>query len=224
VHGLAFAGAIAELALDPLRLSLAILGFNLGIELMQLVVVVSTAPWLMLLARTLAYPFVRVGGALFGGVCALAWIAQRAFGWDNPLDAVVMDLAHRGPVFVAALATVAVAATFAQRAWDQSLERLALTRIDQVYDLLEATMGEESRANVAAITKELPGPLAARVAKALFLHQHAKSVRATRESLAAILCPDAPEAEAVAAVEEALRALEARGLVRREEDGYVIAP
>ena len=39
VHGLAFAGTLANLQLDTGPMALSILGFNLGIELMQLFVI-----------------------------------------------------------------------------------------------------------------------------------------------------------------------------------------
>ena len=51
-------------------------------------------PWLLLLARTRLYPgvrdpCVRVGGALFAGVAALAWITQRVSGQGNAVTAAV---------------------------------------------------------------------------------------------------------------------------------------
>jgi hypothetical protein len=85
VHGLAFASAIAGLGLDPWRMALSILGFNLGIELMQLAVVAAVAPALLLLARDPLYAPVRWAGAGLAGISALGWIAERAFGLANPL-------------------------------------------------------------------------------------------------------------------------------------------
>jgi HupE/UreJ protein len=46
LHGLAFATVLAEFGLGPWRMALCILGFNLGIELMQLAIVAVTVPWL----------------------------------------------------------------------------------------------------------------------------------------------------------------------------------
>jgi hypothetical protein len=111
VHGLAFAGAITELGLDPWRLALAILGFNIGVELMQLFVIAVTVPWLLLLARTPAYVSLRVGGALFGGAAALGWISERALKWSNPFEPLVSSLAHRGVFVVTALALASLVAT-----------------------------------------------------------------------------------------------------------------
>jgi hypothetical protein len=75
VHGLAFATVLAEFGLGPWKMALCILGFNLGIELMQLAVVAATVPWLLLLSCTpvsdiLTYPRIRsnrLGGKSGGG-------------------------------------------------------------------------------------------------------------------------------------------------------------
>jgi hypothetical protein len=96
VHGLAFAGVIAEFGLDSWHRTLSILGFNLGIELMQLAILGLTVPWLLLLARTGVYAAVRVTGAMAAGVAALGWVAQRG-GW-----------------ILAALALLSVASTLRQ--------------------------------------------------------------------------------------------------------------
>ena len=116
VHGLAFAGAIAGFGFSPWYLALSILGFNLGIELMQLAVVALTIPWLLLLSRTHFYTPVRLLGAAFGGVAALTWIGERAFAWPNPLDSFVATLAGHALWIVAALAAAALLATW----WQQS--------------------------------------------------------------------------------------------------------
>lgn len=60
-------------------MALSLPGFNLGIEAMQLAVTALTLPWLILLARTPAYPAVRVGG---GGAWAWTTHSRRwPIGW-----------------------------------------------------------------------------------------------------------------------------------------------
>lgn len=108
VHGLAFAGTLAGLHLDATRMGLSILGFNLGIELMQLFVIAVTMPWLLLLSRTSAYPAVRVGGALVGGVAALAWLAERLTGQANPLTILVASTVPYAPWLLGILAVTAI--------------------------------------------------------------------------------------------------------------------
>jgi hypothetical protein len=113
VHGLAFAGALTDLRLCGARLAVALLGFNLGIEALQIVVVALCFPWLLLLARTPLYTPIRIGGAAFAAIAALGWIAQRALHLPNPCDPVVAAIAARPRALLAALAALTIAA----RAW-----------------------------------------------------------------------------------------------------------
>jgi hypothetical protein len=108
VHGLAFASTLAGLHLDTGRMALSILGFNLGIELMQLFVIAATVPWLLLLSHTPAYPAVRVGGAALAGLAALAWIAERLSGQPNVLTLLIAQLVPHAIWLLGALALGAV--------------------------------------------------------------------------------------------------------------------
>ncbi|MFL5606265.1 MAG: HupE/UreJ family protein [Gemmatimonadaceae bacterium] len=110
VHGLAFASTIAGYGIDPWHTVLTVLGFNVGIELMQLAIVVATVPWLLSLARTPVYAVLRVSGALAAGTAALGWIGERAFGLANPVGPLVEGVASHGLAFVAALAILAILA------------------------------------------------------------------------------------------------------------------
>ena len=112
IHGLAFAGIIAEYGFSPWHMAMSILGFNLGIELMQLVVVAVTIPWLILLSRTRGYTPVRIAGAVFAAIASLCWIGERAFSWSNPFDPVVNALTAHPLWIVAMLAVFALVATF----------------------------------------------------------------------------------------------------------------
>jgi len=96
IHGLAFATTLGELGLGRWERVASILGFNLGIETMQLVVLAVTMPSLVLLSRTRSYSAFRIGGALFAGFASLGWIAERRLGVDNPVDVVVEGVAHHG--------------------------------------------------------------------------------------------------------------------------------
>jgi hypothetical protein len=77
VHGLAFASAIRELQLSGARLVTGVLAFNLGIEAMQMAVILVAAPLLILLARRPSYRLVRQAAALMSAVMAIVWMAQR---------------------------------------------------------------------------------------------------------------------------------------------------
>lgn len=115
VHGLAFASTLAELHLPAGPMAVSILGFNLGIELMQLFVIALVVPWLLLLSRTPDYAAVRVGGAVVAAAAAATWIAERLSGQTNLLAALVGRVAQDAPWLLAALAVGAVASYWRQR-------------------------------------------------------------------------------------------------------------
>jgi hypothetical protein len=94
LHGLAFAATLQNLGLGWWARVGSILGFNLGIETMQLVVVGATMPSLVLLSRTRAYSIFRIGGALFALFASAGWLAERLLNVHTALDAVVDSVAH----------------------------------------------------------------------------------------------------------------------------------
>lgn len=89
VHGFGFAGALQDLGLARGELAAPLLGFNVGVELGQLVLVSVTLPFLLVLRRTAFYRWLIVGG---GSLCiaamALVWLVERVFdivilGWGG---------------------------------------------------------------------------------------------------------------------------------------------
>jgi hypothetical protein len=115
VHGLAFASTLANLRLEAGPMALSILGFNLGIELMQLFVIALTIPWLLLLSCTPAYRTVRLAGAGFAAVAAVAWLAERLTNQRNGLALGVEHVATYAPVGLGMLALLALFFTWRQR-------------------------------------------------------------------------------------------------------------
>ena len=100
IHGLAFAATLDRLALA---------GFNLGIEAMQLAVVAAVLPSLRLLRHTRAYGAFRIGGARAAGVAALGWLAQRTLSLPNLMEAILETAVPHAPwlalvIFLASLA------------------------------------------------------------------------------------------------------------------------
>jgi hypothetical protein len=98
----------------------------------------------------------------------------------------------------------------------------ALTRLDQIYDLVENNIGSEIRAKIAGIAKEIDHPLVQPVAKAICLLQYVRSVHRTPENIAPTLHPALGADSRLTEVREALRVLEAAHKVRRGDDGYRI--
>jgi hypothetical protein len=94
IHGLAFASSMVELGLGRWERVLSILAFNLGIETVQLVVVVAILPSLVLLSRTPVYSLFKTGGALFAGFAAAGWISERLLAVQSPVDMIVGSVAN----------------------------------------------------------------------------------------------------------------------------------
>lgn len=77
VHGMAFATLVSNFGLGAGTRALAILGFNLGIEAVQLGVVLVATPLLIALARWRHGAAVRVVLAGLTGLAALVWLVER---------------------------------------------------------------------------------------------------------------------------------------------------
>ncbi len=114
VHGLAFAATLTGFGFDPWTLVSSVLGFNLGIEAFQLLVILAAMPWLVLLARSRVYGPFRIAGAALTGIAAAAWFAERAFGWVNPIAPLVESVASHALWLLAGLVVLTVAATVAE--------------------------------------------------------------------------------------------------------------
>jgi hypothetical protein len=105
VHGLAFATIIGHFVLEPWQKAQSILGFNIGIEVVQLAVVACVMPALLMLAQSPAYSRLRVAGAALAGVAAIAWIVERATERPNRI-AENIDLALGYAPWLVALLTL----------------------------------------------------------------------------------------------------------------------
>jgi hypothetical protein len=103
IHGLAFAATLGNLGLGRWERVSGVLAFNLGIETMQMIVVGVTLPSLILLSRSRAYSFLRLGGALFAGFASLGWIAERLFGVHHSVDFLINNIAHHAGWIAGAL-------------------------------------------------------------------------------------------------------------------------
>jgi hypothetical protein len=80
VHGFGFASVLSDLGLPKDALVLALVGFNLGVEIGQLAIVAVFLPLAYQLRYTLAYRrLVLTGGSLFIAVLAAVWFVERAF-------------------------------------------------------------------------------------------------------------------------------------------------
>lgn len=114
-HGLAFASVLANLNLSTGPMALSVLGFNIGIELLQLLVIALIIPWLILLAQTDLYKWIRIAGATFAAIAALAWIAERSMGQANFVTDAIQQLSLYAKWCIIFLAFTALLAFLLQK-------------------------------------------------------------------------------------------------------------
>lgn len=123
IHGLAFSTVLADMGVSPSALLVSILGFNLGIEAMQLWIILWIIPWLLLLSQTRAYGWVRLAGALLASVAAAVWMAERVSGKGNVFSPVLSQLPDFASEAIGALAILAIIFFFAQRLATRQLHK-----------------------------------------------------------------------------------------------------
>ncbi|MDQ0596577.1 hypothetical protein QF037_000922 [Streptomyces canus] len=119
-HGMAFSFVLAEMHLSTGQLVTSLLGFNLGIELVQLLLVCLALPSLLVLARLRIQPVLRLAGATLTGTAALGWLADR-LGLPNPVARAADSAGSHTSAMLATLAVTALAAT----AWTLTTRRHA---------------------------------------------------------------------------------------------------
>jgi hypothetical protein len=82
VHGFGFASVLADLGLPQNALLLALVGFNAGVEIGQLVIVSLFLPVAFVLRSTPLYRHVLMtGGSAAVALLALVWFCERAFNF-----------------------------------------------------------------------------------------------------------------------------------------------
>ena len=115
IHGMAFATLLKELHLDTNKLVLSLLGFNIGIELMQLFVIVLVMPWIVILSTYKIYKYVRVTGALLASIAALAWLCERCTNQSNNIAVFLQNNLQNGLWFIFGLACFTIIITVTQK-------------------------------------------------------------------------------------------------------------
>lgn len=113
-HGLGFAGLLEDLGLDRGRKVWSLLGFNIGVELGQVVIIALVFPILFMLRRTALYQHIIRWGSILMAVIATNWFIERAFDVETGLGDIV-DKALRFPRVLAPLALAAIGAYFWQK-------------------------------------------------------------------------------------------------------------
>ena len=93
---------------------LSLFGFNLGVEIGQIVIIMLLFPALFLLRRTIYYPmFIKVASAVLALVAAI-WAIERIFETSLGIDDVLERFTRRPRVFVLIAIATAIAAAIRQ--------------------------------------------------------------------------------------------------------------
>ena len=104
VHGLAFSSILSEIKLSGSEMAYSILGFNIGIELMQLFVLLLIVPWLLILSQYPIYKWIRIVGATLSIIAAIGWLIERITLNPNFISLNIEYLANYGKYVVLFLA------------------------------------------------------------------------------------------------------------------------
>lgn len=105
IHGLAYSSIISDSGLSAGRLVLSIIGFNLGVLVMQMLIMVFFAPWFFIAAESSLYRIVKYTVALVGIFLSLFWIYEIVSGKGSQVIVALNMLIGR-PVWVVAFTAV----------------------------------------------------------------------------------------------------------------------
>jgi len=86
-HGFGFASVLGEKGLSGDYMILSLLGFNLGVELGQVLIICMIFPFLFLLRKQSIYPLIIKYGSMVLIFISLYWVVERGFDVDLQLGA-----------------------------------------------------------------------------------------------------------------------------------------
>ena len=115
IHGLAFATILTNLNLDTNKLIVSLLGFNIGIEIMQLFVIVLVMPWLLILSTYRIYKWIRIFGGIFAGIVSMAWAIERYTEKSNSISTYLENTSTYSLWFVVGLASFTIVYTLTRK-------------------------------------------------------------------------------------------------------------
>ncbi|WP_425639043.1 HupE/UreJ family protein [Algoriphagus yeomjeoni] len=90
-HGFGFASVLAEQSRGGEYLVYSLVGFNIGVELGQLAIILIAFPILFLLSRVKLYYIIVVGFSLLLIAISTYWIIERAFGYDMKIHTWLLE-------------------------------------------------------------------------------------------------------------------------------------
>lgn len=94
-HGFGFASVLSDLGLTGEFLTLSLLGFNIGVEIGQLVIIAAIFPFLYIIRKHRSYPklLIFLSGLLI--IISLYWSIERVFDINLPLDEQIFQLLYK---------------------------------------------------------------------------------------------------------------------------------
>ena len=128
IHGLAFSQTLQNLHLESMELALSVLGFNLGIEAMQLAVIAMTIPWFIIMSQT---PYFRVVKNIFASlvsIAAIGWIAQRVTERSNAVSEATDKLLLFSPWLILWLCLISLALFVLAKYTSKPVDKLTIVK------------------------------------------------------------------------------------------------
>ncbi len=98
-HGFGFASVLADLGLHNSSLVYSLLGFNIGVEIGQLVILMMIFPLLFLIRKRKVYPRIIVFGSVLLIVISAYWMIERLFGLEFGIEQSIKTFVYQ--LFVA---------------------------------------------------------------------------------------------------------------------------
>lgn len=78
-HGFGFASVLGDIGLTNEFLTYSLLGFNIGVEIGQLVIIAAIFPILYLIRKRKSYPKIIIGVSIFLIIASIYWVIERVF-------------------------------------------------------------------------------------------------------------------------------------------------
>lgn len=88
-HGFGFASVLGEVGLAGEFMTLSLLGFNVGVELGQIAIILIAFPILFFIRKWKYYPQVLVYSSIFLIVIAMYWFTERALDINIPIRSII---------------------------------------------------------------------------------------------------------------------------------------
>jgi len=99
-HGFGFASVLGELGFKGEYLSLSLFGFNLGVELGQVVIIMAIFPVLYFMRKLKLYPKFMLWLSILLIVVSLYWLVERAFEINLPVDDYIRKEGYKIAVYL----------------------------------------------------------------------------------------------------------------------------